>query len=170
MDVVAQQQVQVLLLAARHPHPDRVELKQQVVAKGASQRQAWVLLVAVLLDHRAQDREDGRLLAALLFGEERGQGLQTSGQRRSFKTQRLPVRVLAQHDVQVPGDDLPARVQRAELQAPPAADDFERRAQRGHVPAGIPFGILIAGGEVDPAMPVQLRKEVAQTTAKGQTR
>ena len=54
-DVVAQEQVQVLVAVARQFLFDGLELEQQVVAERADQAQARILFAAELLDERAQN-------------------------------------------------------------------------------------------------------------------
>jgi hypothetical protein len=62
------------------PQPERLELKGQVVAEGAVQPQVGVVGRVEQLDQRAQDREDRRLLRALLLGEAAGRRADLPGQ------------------------------------------------------------------------------------------
>ena len=96
-DVVAEEQVQILVAVARQLLLDRLELEQQVVAERAHQAQPRILLAAELLDQRAQNRKGRRLLAALLFGKQRRQRLQPAGQHLAFEAELFPVRMLRQH-------------------------------------------------------------------------
>src|SRR5512144_869025 len=100
IDVVAKEQVEVLLPAPRQAQPDRVELEEQIVAEGANQRQARVLFVPKFFDQSPQDRESRGLLAALLLREQLGQRFQPAYQRTPTRLQRLPVWVAGKSRVQ----------------------------------------------------------------------
>src|SRR5690242_13341863 len=63
-------------------------------------------------------------------------------------------------------DDLAAVVQRPDLEISPEADDLNRRADGSDIPARISFRILIAGRKINPAMPVQVAKQVLQPLLK----
>src|SRR3982751_5948585 len=69
VDVVAEEEVQVLLVLALQLQVDGVELEQQIVAEGADEGEARVLVGLKPLDGGGEDREGRGLLAALLFGE-----------------------------------------------------------------------------------------------------
>ena len=92
-DVVAEEQVQVLVAVARQLLLDRLELKQQVVAESAHQAQARILFAAEFVDQRAQNGKRRGLLAALLFRKQRRQRLQTAVQRAVRPAEFLPVRM-----------------------------------------------------------------------------
>ena len=85
INVVAQEQVQVLDASARELQLDRIELKQQIVAERAHQRQARGQRMAEFVDEGAQNRKRRGLLAALFFGEQRGQRFQRPAQRAVFE-------------------------------------------------------------------------------------
>ena len=90
IDVVAEEQVQVLVAVARQFLFDRLELEQQVVAERAGQRQPAVLLVAEFSIKRAQNGKRGGLLAALFFRKQRGQRLQAAAQRAIHAARTIP--------------------------------------------------------------------------------
>src|SRR5258708_15540135 len=123
-------------MVAREPLLDGIELEQQIVAERPYQAEAPVLLVAELLDERAQNRKDARLLTALLFRKQSRQRLQLPGQHAAvLQAERIPVWMIAQHRGQHLVQHFAARVQRSELHAPVERQDLERRPSGGEVPA-----------------------------------
>src|SRR2546428_840341 len=66
-DVVAQIQLEIFRCLARQAQRNRLELKQQIVAEGAGERQLAVVLITEFARERPQNREHARLLAAFLF-------------------------------------------------------------------------------------------------------
>ena len=62
---------------------------------------------------------------------------------------------------------LAAQIQRAELDAAAARDDFERRREGGDVPARVSSGVLVAGGKIEAATAVELVEEVAHSLLIG---
>ena len=165
-DVVAQEQVQVLVAVARQLALDGLELEQQVVAEGADQPQARILLAAEFLDQRAQNGKHRGLLAALLLRKQARQRAQAAGQNARLPAEVLPVRMAGQHRLQDLRHLLAARVERADFHAAVVGDDFERRANGGDVPARIPARIFVAGGEIDAALPVERAQQRRQPLAE----
>ena len=162
-DVVAEEEMQIFVPGARQFLFDGLELEEQVVTEGADQREVRVFLALELLDQRAQNRERGGLLAALLLGEERGQGLEAAGQNRAFEAELFPVRMVREQLVKHAGEDGSALVQRPELHAAVVGNNFERRAGRGDIPARISSGILISRRKINPAVLVQVIQQVVQS-------
>src|SRR6185369_2532580 len=91
VNVVAEEQVQVFVAAAGQFLFDWLELEKQVEPERADQRQPRILGMAELLDERAQNGKRGRLLAALLFGEQLRQRLQASPQRGPLPAKGIPM-------------------------------------------------------------------------------
>jgi len=81
VNLVAEEQVQVLVAAARQFFFDGLELEKKVEPERADQRQPGILGMAEFLDERAQNGKHGGLFAALLLGEQFWQGLQAPSQR-----------------------------------------------------------------------------------------
>ena len=163
VDVVAEEQVHVLVPAARQLLLDRLELEQQIVAECADQRQARILGIPELLDQRAQDRKRRGLLAALLFGEELRQRQQASHQRTALLPERLPMRMLRQDRIQHLRQHLPAQIERPKLDLAIDRDDLERRPCGGDVPARVSPRKLISGGKINAAMCVQILQKTLQS-------
>ena len=129
-EVVAEEQVQVLLFAARQPLFDGLELEQQVVAKCAHQTQPAVFFAAELLDQGAQNGEHRRLLAALFLGEQAWQRFQAPHQAVARETELFPMRMPRQHGFEHPRQHL--RPVRSAAAIPPGGRKPRSRA------AGIP--------------------------------
>ena len=70
VDVVAEEEVQVFHVVARQLQLDGIELKQQIVAEGADQRQPRRERMMEFIEQRAQNGKRRGLLAALFFGEQ----------------------------------------------------------------------------------------------------
>ena len=90
IDVVAEEQVQVLDVVARQLGLDRIEVEQQIVAERAHQREPRRQRIVKFVQQRAQHRKRRRLLAAFLFGEQRGQRLQLAVERRRSASRKIP--------------------------------------------------------------------------------
>lgn len=168
VDVVTEEEVEVLLFAAGELEFDGVELEEEVVAEGADEGEAVVLGVAELLDEGAEDGEGGGLFGALFFGEEGGEGFEGAGEAAGDGLEGLPVGVGAEDGLEEADEEFAAGVQGAEVDAAAAADDFEGGIQGSDVPAGVAFGVLVAGGEIDPAVVVEVAEEVAKAAAVGE--
>ena len=162
-DVVAEEQVQVLVAVAGQLLLDRLELEQQVVPEGADQAQPRIFLAAKFLDQQPQNREYGRLFAALFFREQRRQRLEPPGEDPRFLAEFLPMRMACQHRPQNFGNLFAARIQRPEFDAAVVRDDFERRAGRRDIPARVPPGIFISRGEVDPTVLIEVAQQMRQS-------
>ena len=155
-DVVAKEEVQVLMAGARQLLLDRFELEKQVVPEGADQSQARVLFAAKFLDQRAQNGEGRRLLAALLFRKKRRQRLEPAVQPVVGQRKLLPMRILRQHRIQQPRNHPAPFIQRVKLHSPVVGHDFEWRAHRRDIPARVSPGILVSRGKINAAAAVEI--------------
>src|SRR5262249_2573603 len=99
-DVIAKIQVQIFVPAAGVLLFYGLELEEQIVAEGAHQAEARVFLAAKLFNERAQNGEDGGLLAAFLLGEELGEMLQAAAQQAVFDSEFFPVWMTGEHGVE----------------------------------------------------------------------
>ena len=83
-------------------------------------------------------------------------------QRRALKAELLPMRMLSSKRYNIRLSTSPRALSGRNSTSWPAADDFDRRADRGHVPTGIPLRIFVAGRQIDAAITVQLVQQVPE--------
>src|SRR5580704_10997695 len=137
----------------------RIELEQQIVAKRPGQRQPAVFGGAKLLDKRTQDRKRRGLLATLLFGEQRRQRLEPPMQAPVAEFELFPVRMVLEQRLQNLVQRFASLAERTKIHIAARGDNFNWRADGGHVPARISLWILIAGREIDSAIAIQFAQQ-----------
>ena len=170
VNVVAEKQVQVLDAGPRQLYLNRIELKQQVVAKGPDQRQAGSNRMAEFVDQRAEHRERRRLFAAFLFGEKLRKRLQLSAHRAGFPGETFPMRMRREQRMEKAIQYFAASIQRAKFHVAPGGYDLERRRERCEIPPGITLGVLIAGGKIYAALRVEFAQQPVQSAVVGHSR
>lgn len=169
-DVVAEEEVQVLGAGAGEFFIDGLELEEEVVAESAGEGEVGLLGVAELVHQGAENAEDGRLFAALLFREEFGERLEAAHQRAALRVEGFPVRMPGQNGEEHLVEEHAAQVEGTELDQAVMGDDFQWRAGGGDIPARITAGVFIAGGEIEAAVGIQLAQEVFQAFAETRPR
>ncbi len=113
------------------------------------------------INARRIEKADGCLLRSS-SGNNAGQRLQPALQRSALKTELLPMRMAFEQAIQHPVQRFSARVQGSELHFPSRSHDFDRRADRSHIPARISLRIFVAGRQINASVTVQLVQQVAK--------
>ena len=170
IDVVAEKQVQVLVALSRELQLDGIELEQQVVAECAHQREPRVVLTAEFVDQNSKNGKCRRLLAALLFGKQRGQRFQSPVQAGTLDLEFIPVGMFAKQRAKDLIDNFAPLIERAEIDVAASGHNLERRRYGRHIPARVTFRIFVARGKVDTAIPVQLVQQAFQPFVKRNSR
>jgi hypothetical protein len=80
------------------------------------------------------------------------------------------MRMAAKHRQKHLAEHLPAQVQRLEFDVAAGGEKRQRRVDRSDVPAGVAARKLIAGTEINAAIPVQIAQQTAQSAAKRNSR
>jgi hypothetical protein len=155
-ELVGHEQDQVaLVVGARDPQLDRLELEGQVVPEGAEQPVVRVPRGAEEVDDRSKRREDRRLAAALLLREAAGRRRDASRQSGSAGLHVRDAAGGAERALQGGQEHAPALVERAHLHVAAAARDHQRGIGEPDVPARVAARILVARREQHPEVGVE---------------
>ena len=145
-DVVAEEQMQVLVAVARQLLFDGLELEQQVVAEGADQAEARILIGrGIPRSARAEWKMPRAACCAPLrkTAPTGAVGRPTNCTRMRRKLHKSSVAL--QHWFQQVEENYASLVKGSNSTVRPHTDNLERRHETGNVPTRIPFRILVTG-------------------------